>query len=51
MIIVNTCIASEGWVPMGQGAATAITSKGGRTPTGLPTRNLATSPPAPSPQL
>ena len=24
---------------MGQGAATAITPQGGRTPTGLPTRN------------
>ena len=34
---------------MGQGAATAITSKGGRTPTGLPTRNPATSPPCAKP--
>ena len=34
---------------MGQGAATAITPQGGRTPTGLPTRNPATSPPRPAP--
>ena len=33
---------------MGQGAATAITPQGGRTPTGLPTCNLATSPPPPT---
>ena len=32
---------------MGQGAATAITAQGGRTPTGLPTRTPATSPPPP----
>ena len=36
---------------MGQGAATAITPQGGRTPTGLPTRNPATSlPPLPRAQ-
>ena len=35
---------------MGQRAATAITPQGGRTSTGLPTRNPATSPPAPIPQ-
>ena len=34
---INACVASGGWVPMGQGAATAI------TPTGLPTCNPATS--------
>ena len=42
---VNACIASKGWVPLGQGAATAIIPQGGRTPTGLPTGNPATSPP------
>ena len=36
---------------MGQGAATAITPQGGRTPTGLPTRNPATSPPCTQPPL
>ena len=33
---------------MGQGDATAITPQGRRTPTGLPSRNPATSPPTPS---
>ena len=40
----NACVASGGWVPMGQGAATAITPQSGRTLTGLPTRNPATLP-------
>ena len=34
---------------MGQGAATAITTQGGRTPIGLPTCNPATSPPCTQP--
>ena len=34
---------------MGQGAATAITPQGGRTPTGLSTRNPATTPQRPAP--
>ena len=34
---------------MGQGAATTITPQGGRTPSGLPTHNLATCPPLPAP--
>ena len=42
-------IWSGAWVPMGQGAATAITPQGGRTSTGLPTRNPATSPPCAHP--
>ena len=41
---INACVASGGWVSMGQGAATAISPQGARTPTGLPTPNLATSP-------
>ena len=44
--LVNTCITSGGWVPMGQGAATAITPQGRRTPTGLQTRNPAIRLPA-----
>ena len=49
LIEFGACVASGGWVPMGQGAAIAITPQGGRTtPTGLPT-NPATSPPVPSP--
>ena len=38
-------------MPIGQGAATAITPQGGRTPTGLPTqpRDLHTAPPHPRP--
>ena len=43
-------VGSGAWVPLGQGAASAITPQGGRTSTGLPTRNPATSPPAPIPQ-
>ena len=46
--MVNARVASGGWAPMGQEAATAITPQGGRTPTGLPTRNLATSPQPPT---
>ena len=49
LIEFGACVASGGWVPMGQGAAIAITPQGGRTPTGLPTCNPATSPPVPSP--
>ena len=44
--LVNTCITSGGWVPMGQGAATTITPQGRRTPTGLQTRNPAMRLPA-----
>ena len=43
-------VGSGAWVPLGQGAASAITPQGERTSTGLPTRNPATSPPAPIPQ-
>ena len=49
LIEFGACVASGGWVPMGQGAAIAITPQGGRTPTGLPTCNPATSPPVPTP--
>ena len=45
--LINARVASGGWVPMGQGAATAITPQGGRTPTGLPTSNPNTSPSPP----
>ena len=50
--LFNACVGvgSGAWVPMGQGAATAITPKGERTSTGLPTCNPAMSPPAPIPQ-
>ena len=41
LIEFGACVASGGWVPMGQGAVIAITPQGGRTPTGLP------SPPPP----
>ena len=30
--LINARVASGGWAPMGQGAATAITPQGGRTP-------------------
>ena len=46
--MVNARVASRGWAPMGQEAATAITPQGGRAPTGLPTRNPATSPQLPT---
>ena len=39
LLVFNACDVSGGLVPMGQGAATAITPQGERTPTGLPTRN------------
>ena len=45
----NDFNAGVGWVPMGRGAATAITPQGGRTPTGQPTRNPATSLPRAQP--
>ena len=49
LIEFGACVASGGWVPMGQGAAIAITPHGVRTPTGRPTCNPATWPPVPSP--
>ena len=45
--LINARVASGGWVAMGQGATTAITPQGGRTPTGLPTSNPNTSPSPP----
>ena len=48
--LFNARVAS-GWVPMGEGAATAITPQDRRTPTGQPTHNPAMSPPAPVPVL
>ena len=47
VIVFNARVASGGWVPRGQWDATAITPQCGRTPTGLSTRNPATSPPPP----
>ena len=40
---LNAHVASGGWGPMGQGAATTITPQGGRTPTGLPSCNPQSS--------
>ena len=47
VIVFNARVASGGWVPRGQWDATAITPQCGRAPTGLSTRNPATSPPPP----
>ena len=49
--VINACVASGGWVPMGQGAATAIHPKAEEHPQAYQPATQPRAPPAPSPLL
>ena len=48
-IIINACVASGGWVPMGQGAATAIHPKAEEHPQAYQPATQPRAPPRPAP--
>ena len=48
-IYVNACVASGGWVPMGQGAATAIHPKAEEHPQAYQPAPQPRAPPRPAP--
>ena len=47
--VFNACVASEGWVPMGQGAATAIHPKAEEHPQAYQPATQPRAPPRPAP--
>ena len=49
MYKINACVASGGWVPMGQGAATAIQPKAEEHPQAYQPATQPRAPPCPAP--